>query len=158
MKKGLEYIELEAHSEADSDDEFHLFDTLDLITNDLDTLKGKITRSAEVDSVENDKEQKTDSVETNKAQKIDASTTPTTSWKQPMHKGKAVQNNNSDETATTNRMHPRRQVKAEAIDAKEQIVSSIVTGQKTNPAEATAVQRCQVEGVGKKLILKKQKH
>ncbi|KAJ1294572.1 hypothetical protein BS78_01G155200 [Paspalum vaginatum] len=109
VQKGLQYIELEANSEIGSDDEYHFFDPLDLLTNDLDELRKKITNSAERDSVKNDKDQKIDSVETDNEQKINSVETDkdqkigsgestTMSGMKPIWKMKALQNINPDET------------------------------------------------------------
>ncbi|XP_062213362.1 uncharacterized protein LOC133914250 [Phragmites australis] len=133
--KGLQYIELEANSEIENDDEYHFFDTLDLITNDSDELKRKITSSVKPNSVEKDKEQKTDSVKTDKAQNID-----------------------SAETATICRTPPvMQQVKAQGADAKKQKISSAEKAQKTQSVETTTRQRWQIRWIAKKLRTQKTK-
>ncbi|RLN40398.1 hypothetical protein C2845_PM01G35290 [Panicum miliaceum] len=139
VHKGLQYIEFEANSEIGSNEEHHFFDILDLMTDDLDELRKKITRSSECNSVKDDKEQRIDSVETDKAQ-CSAETT-TMYRKKPMRETKAVQNSSPDETATIHRNQPMKHGKAQGIDSKEQNIRSAEIGQKTGSAEATAMHR-----------------
>ncbi|OEL36970.1 BURP domain-containing protein 12 [Dichanthelium oligosanthes] len=137
VQNGLQYIELEANSEIVSDDEHHFFDTLDLMTNDLDELRKKVTSSLKCNSVKNDKEQKINSVETDEAQC--SAETNTMYRKQPMRKTKAVQNSNPDETATIRRTLGMKHAKA--LDSKEQNISSAEIAQKIASAETTAMHR-----------------
>ncbi|RCV41889.1 hypothetical protein SETIT_9G170800v2 [Setaria italica] len=139
VHKGLEYIELEANSEIGSDDEHHFFDTLDLMTNDLDELRKKVTSSSQWNSVKNDKEQKINSGETDKAQ-CSAETT-TMYRKKPTRKTEAVQNTNPDETAAIGGTQPMKHFKAQGKDSTEQNISSAEIGQKTGSAEASAMYR-----------------
>ncbi|CAN6287544.1 unnamed protein product [Urochloa humidicola] len=139
VHKGLHYIELEANSEIGSDDEHHFFDTLDLITNDLDGLRKKITSSSHWNSVKNDKEQKITSVETDEAQ---GSAEPTTMcWKKRMQKMKDAKKSNPDETATIGGTKPMKHAKAQGKDSKEQNISSAEIAQKIGSAETSAMHR-----------------
>ncbi|CAL4934714.1 unnamed protein product [Urochloa decumbens] len=143
VHKGLHCIELEANSEIGSDDEHHFFDTLDLITNDLDELRKKITDSSQWKSVKNDKEQ--NSVETDKAQcSAEATTTA-----EAMQKMKDAQNSNPEETATIGGTKPMRHAKAQGKGSKEQNTSS---------AETTCGQLWQLSWIGKKPRLRKSVH
>ncbi|XP_012698113.1 WD40 repeat-containing protein HOS15 [Setaria italica] len=146
VHKGLEYIELEANSEIGSDDEHHFFDTLDLMTNDLDELRKKVTSSSQWNSVKNDKEQKINSGETDKAQ-CSAETT-TMYRKKPTRKTEAVQNTNPDETAAIGGTQPMKHFKAQNISSAE-------TAQKTGSAETTTGQPWQISWIGKKPRLRK---
>ncbi|XP_066325380.1 WD40 repeat-containing protein HOS15-like [Miscanthus floridulus] len=151
VQKGLQYIELQANSEIGSDDEHHFFESLDLITNDLDELMKKITSSGKHSSVKNDKEQKIDSVETDKEQKIGSAETTTTFRKQPMRKTKAAQNSKPDEIATMRRAEPVRHAKAQNINSAE-------TVQKTSSVETTTGLGCHLSWIGRKPRLRKRKH
>lgn len=130
MQKGLEYIELEANSEIGSDEEHHFFESLDLMTNDLDDLTKKITSSGKHSS-----EKKIDLVETDKAQNIGSAETTTTY--------KAAQNSKPDETATMVRTQPVKHTKAQNISSAE-------TMQKTGSVETTTGPGLPVSWIGKK--------
>lgn len=146
-------------SEIGSDDEHHFFESLDLMTNDLDDLIKKITSTEKHNSAKNDKEQKIDSVDTDKGLKIGCVETTPTYRKQSMREIKAAQKRNPDKTAKMHRAQPKKHAKAQGIDSKEQNIGSAETAKKTGFVETTKELGWQLSWIGRKpRLIRKRKH